>query len=283
MASNDPFQNIVIGYPKLAAKIEIQPESAMYRRFGALNAQNLLYFQAELTDLEEKLRDQQLLDHNQAKGSKSLYARNWFRLQDSEIDGDTEQLDLVLKIREVLKDYSTYEHFIEQDLFTFSSLIRRSRFDPTISHSQLSQAREMGSPPSTKLPSNPADGPTCLDWRGCDSVGLGSRSQVSRTRSCHSSASCKEGRVFCLGCRKHNLQPFEMRLYAVYETFSRSWRSRLRRQYHLSNHVLDYQHSGLPDTNSINCGTLLRAFDACEIRHHCSVQCADLRMFNGAR
>ncbi|KAJ4377234.1 hypothetical protein N0V83_000057 [Neocucurbitaria cava] len=106
MASKDPFPGIVAGYPKLAAKIEIQPEVAIYRRFGGLSALNLLYFQAELTDLEKKLWAQQVQDHNNTKGSKSEYAKNWFFLSDSAYDGDTEQLDLVMRMRETLKEYS---------------------------------------------------------------------------------------------------------------------------------------------------------------------------------
>ena len=106
MGSIDPFGDAVIGYPKLAAKIAVQPEAAIYRRFGALNAQNLLYLQAELVDLEERLKEQQDLDDNDSTGRKSEYAKNWFSLQDSGVDGDTEQLDLVMKIREVLKEYS---------------------------------------------------------------------------------------------------------------------------------------------------------------------------------
>lgn len=106
MVPIDPFRDTVIGYPKLAAKIAVQPEAAIYRRFGALNAQNLLYLQAELVDLEERLKDQQGLDNNDSTGTKSKYAKNWFSLQDSAVDGDTEQLDLVMKIREVLKEYS---------------------------------------------------------------------------------------------------------------------------------------------------------------------------------
>jgi len=106
MVSIDPFHNAVTGYPKLAAKIAVQPEAAIYRRFGALNAQNLLYLQAELVDLEERLKEQQDLDNNDSTGRKSEYSKNWFSLQDSGVDGDTEQLDLVMKIREVLKEYS---------------------------------------------------------------------------------------------------------------------------------------------------------------------------------
>jgi hypothetical protein len=108
MATADLFPDISIGYPKLAARVEIQPELSIYRRFGALNAQNLLYFQAQLTDLEARLRRQQGSDDASTHGKKSYYARTWFRLEDSVVDGDTKQLDLVLKIRGVLKDFSKY-------------------------------------------------------------------------------------------------------------------------------------------------------------------------------
>ncbi|KAH3997553.1 hypothetical protein HBI70_073480 [Parastagonospora nodorum] len=106
MLASDPFPKSVIGYPKLARKIDIQPELAIFRRFGALNALNLLYFQAELTDLEEKLTRQQVEDDQDRKGTKAMYAKTWYRLQESEENGDTEQLDLVLRMRELLKKYN---------------------------------------------------------------------------------------------------------------------------------------------------------------------------------
>jgi hypothetical protein len=106
MTPVDPFRHITIGYPKLAARTEVQPELAIYCRFGALNAQNVLYFQAELVDLEEKLRAQQIKDDSDPRGKKSSYAKTWFRLKDSAVDGDTEQLNLVMKIRETLREYS---------------------------------------------------------------------------------------------------------------------------------------------------------------------------------
>ena len=106
MTTFDPFPDIVVGYPKLAAKIEILPEAAIYRRFGALNAQNLLYYQAELTYLEQKLREQQKLDSNDQKGHGQSYAINWFWLKHSKTEGDGRQLDLVLEIRELLAKYS---------------------------------------------------------------------------------------------------------------------------------------------------------------------------------
>ena len=106
MTTFDPFPDIVIGYPKLATKIEILPEAAIYRRFGALNAQNLLYYQAELTYLEQDLRAQQRLDHDDLKGHGRSYATNWIWLKNSKAEGNGRQLDLVLEIREKLAKYS---------------------------------------------------------------------------------------------------------------------------------------------------------------------------------
>jgi hypothetical protein len=94
-----------MGYPKLAAKIEVLPEAAIFRRFGALNAQNLLYYQAELTYLEQKLKMQQLKD-NDGEGREKSYGVDWFWLEKSREEGDAHQLELVLKIRELLKEYS---------------------------------------------------------------------------------------------------------------------------------------------------------------------------------
>ncbi len=180
MAAFDPFRDIVTGYPKLAAKIEIQPEAAIYRRFGALNAQNLLYFQAELSDLEGQLRDQQKSDNDQNnQGSKALYAKNWFRLQNSKVDGDTEQLDLVLKIRDTLKEYSKLSRKVflvniaqsiklfltDTFLSTYEKSLTKSyrpRPGATIHYSQLSQTRQVGSPPHARLSSNASDGPASV-------------------------------------------------------------------------------------------------------------------------
>lgn len=106
MHSTDPFPDLVVGYPKLAAKIGILPEAGIYRRFSALNAQNLLYYQAELTYLERKLREQQLRDNHEKQGHGPEYGVDWYWLMRSPEEGDAVQLGLVLKIRELLKDYS---------------------------------------------------------------------------------------------------------------------------------------------------------------------------------
>lgn len=109
MAATDPLSEFVLGYPKLAAQMDLQPETSMFRRFGFLNAQNLLYFQAELVALEKSLRKHQIDDSRDTNESrKSEYGRNWYWLEQSRDDGDTDQLDLVLKIRETIKEYSEF-------------------------------------------------------------------------------------------------------------------------------------------------------------------------------
>lgn len=99
------------GYPKLAELMGFFPEMAAVRRFGALNAQNLLYMQAELIDIERKLRNSQVLDNRSADEVKLYYARNWYFLSQSPQDTeDGEQLRLVILAREKLEKYSTFRH-----------------------------------------------------------------------------------------------------------------------------------------------------------------------------
>lgn len=106
MSTTDPLQEVVAGYPKLAAKIELLPEVAIFRRFGALNAQNLLYYQAQLTYLERKLRAQQTKDSNQGNECEKRYAIDWFDLERARQNGDGTQLNLIMTIRTLLNEYS---------------------------------------------------------------------------------------------------------------------------------------------------------------------------------
>ncbi|KAF2193865.1 hypothetical protein K469DRAFT_709321 [Zopfia rhizophila CBS 207.26] len=139
MTSNDPLRDRIMGYPKLAAQIEIRPETAMFRRFGALNAENLLYYQAELVQLEKLLRECQLADSLSSKGRKSKYALNWYWLRESRADGDTRQLDLVLRIRETLRLYN--EALIQQcQILTYPE---PDQWDLTYMQNFL-QTKEMG-------------------------------------------------------------------------------------------------------------------------------------------
>jgi hypothetical protein len=110
MAPRKPLERKIRGYPKLAGKIGLQPELALFRRFGALNTENLLYLQAELVLLEKALEDQQQVDSQSNHLRKAKYALNWYQLKHSAEHGDTVQLDLVLKIRKVLKQYSIHSY-----------------------------------------------------------------------------------------------------------------------------------------------------------------------------
>lgn len=96
------------GYPKLAELMNLIPETSIFRRFGTLNSLNLLYLQAELTDIERKLRVAQVTDFNKGEGFKHLYGKNWYFLGASAQDGDEAQLELVELAREKLDRYSKY-------------------------------------------------------------------------------------------------------------------------------------------------------------------------------
>ena len=113
--------DIPAGYPKLAKRMGLVPETAVFRRFGFLNKLNILYMQAELKYLEEKLKDVQRRD-SQRSGEEQLYAIDFYFLKESE-DND-EQLELVLSIREKLEKYSRhwllsrayqYDHVMTQE------------------------------------------------------------------------------------------------------------------------------------------------------------------------
>jgi|SRR5450432_1275086 hypothetical protein len=92
------------GYAKIASLMSHHRELAIFRRFGTLNLQNLLYLQAELTHLEEDLEE--LVEKDQTELSRLFYTKHWYSLAHSEDDEEKEQWDKVLQIREKLKEYS---------------------------------------------------------------------------------------------------------------------------------------------------------------------------------
>jgi hypothetical protein len=87
----------------------ITPEVVMFKRFGAPNARNLLYMQNELMFLEAKLKMAEAADAAAPKSEKQNYRKDFWCLLNSEIIGpDTIQIDLVRRIRDLLKEYSTF-------------------------------------------------------------------------------------------------------------------------------------------------------------------------------
>ena len=113
------------GYAKLATLMGAYPEVAIVRRFAALSAQNILYLQAELVDLESRLRD--IEDQDKERGPEDWKDCNldWYQLSTwtdgavdapNEVDGpEPSDKPLVgrrwstfLQIRSKLKEYSKW-------------------------------------------------------------------------------------------------------------------------------------------------------------------------------
>lgn len=99
-------RELIPGYPKLGGRMGLVPEMAMFRRFGALNSQVLLYMQSELIHLESELRELELEDSRSSQSYKSKYSRDYFFLHNPTTPGDDRQLRLVMEIKAKLKEYS---------------------------------------------------------------------------------------------------------------------------------------------------------------------------------
>ncbi|KAK1763653.1 hypothetical protein QBC33DRAFT_548884 [Phialemonium atrogriseum] len=98
------------GYDRLGQFMGNLPEFTAFRRFGALGAEDLLYRQAELVELERSLRKYQKKDKESAHEDRERYAYDWDTLQLSGSDNapegnDGAQLETILEIREKLKEY----------------------------------------------------------------------------------------------------------------------------------------------------------------------------------
>lgn len=83
-------------------------EYAIFRRFSSLNCQNLLYIQAELVHLEEKLRHFEAVDAVSPETPQSTYAKDWYWLSNSASEGNGDQIRCALEIRAKLKEYSEF-------------------------------------------------------------------------------------------------------------------------------------------------------------------------------
>jgi hypothetical protein len=98
------------GYAKLGLLMGEHPEVAALRRFSALSAQNLLYLQAELRQLEVDLRKYSEEDDSSQHPDRKVYAVDWFALKDSgERTADEgncgKQWQTILEIRAKLEQY----------------------------------------------------------------------------------------------------------------------------------------------------------------------------------
>ncbi|KAK8167590.1 hypothetical protein BC567DRAFT_164935 [Phyllosticta citribraziliensis] len=106
-ASTTPSNDLPAGYPRLAARMGLQPELAIFRRFGFLNKLNILCLQAELAAIEEDLK---LLLCTQSQVSSESLLRDWGTARKSaderEDDGRDPRLNLILAAGEKLEKYN---------------------------------------------------------------------------------------------------------------------------------------------------------------------------------
>lgn len=100
------------GYAKLGLLMGDYPELAIFRRYAALNAQNILYLQAELAHLESRLRNFAEEDEKSNVEKRKDYSKDWYSLQKSMLTPGAEdngrQWETFVKIRAKLKEYSMH-------------------------------------------------------------------------------------------------------------------------------------------------------------------------------
>lgn len=100
---------VMEGHARLATLMGAYPETAIYKGFGALNAQNLLYYQAELLHLEEQFHNQLTEDRRRSEDvDRKLFTKDWRTLSECcGDDGRPGTWQTFLKLRHCLRNYST--------------------------------------------------------------------------------------------------------------------------------------------------------------------------------
>jgi len=116
---DDPTLPPVHGWPELAKLISHHPGFEAFQAFRDLNVKSLLYYQAELADLRKDLHKVEWEDHRRGVDRAEGLCRrvDWLLL--SEFDKNKqaqEQMRLMRRIREVLKEYSTSRHISGKDM-----------------------------------------------------------------------------------------------------------------------------------------------------------------------
>lgn len=106
------------GFADFSQYIATDSELSIYRSFRALGARNILYLQAELQVLEHQLflldrRDSCRLADMQRDDQEQIdsAAREWKKFEEHSNDSDGpqwEKMQLVMRIRQVMKDYGNY-------------------------------------------------------------------------------------------------------------------------------------------------------------------------------
>lgn len=91
------------GYRELADLMSLMPRMGMFRRFGFLNALNLLFYQAELMKLEQTFIRQLESDEKSGDPRKRLFSKDW-----NAVSATDNQRTMVGEIRTLLEKYSMF-------------------------------------------------------------------------------------------------------------------------------------------------------------------------------
>lgn len=94
------------GYPELAYLIVKHPGFESFQVFRDLQIKSLLYYQAQLAELRERLHKVEWDDHRSGTGKAETWCADITTLMEPEEGEDTEQIDLIKEIRGVLKEYN---------------------------------------------------------------------------------------------------------------------------------------------------------------------------------
>lgn len=98
------------GFALVARKIasDIDKTTTIYRRFDELSARSLLFYQAELAELEDQLREYDEEDSLARDESSVECQRDWSEFERRASEGvarEKRRMDVVMKIREKLEKY----------------------------------------------------------------------------------------------------------------------------------------------------------------------------------
>jgi hypothetical protein len=96
------------GYRRLAEYMAWEPAVAMFPRFRAANMLNLLYLQAEIIDLTEKLNNKTNADDGSNDADFTQLSCDWSALKDSGPNG--EQWKAYQNLKSKLAEYSKRNH-----------------------------------------------------------------------------------------------------------------------------------------------------------------------------
>ncbi|KAK4165473.1 hypothetical protein QBC43DRAFT_351042 [Cladorrhinum sp. PSN259] len=95
----------VEGWPLLAKLMSFRPDYEAFGLFQSLHVKNLLYYQVELSSLEHSLERIERVDQCMPSALAREDENMFHKYADTLIDSDTDQWDVILKVRRCLKEY----------------------------------------------------------------------------------------------------------------------------------------------------------------------------------